>query len=420
MKFLLSLVLIVGLVGCGDGASSPDGDAAQTNPQPQSDAKSDDQSNTETDAKSDTEIVGTPDTKKSDPATSSVAGTDILIGAWTQVKTDPNQLETTWTFQEGGEGRMGALGVPGLKFTWKADGTDKLEVTMGERQMSLGYAVTGDTLTLSPPNDGPQIELKRGGGVASSKHPAELVHTWKSDPIFSKGVTQTMVLGKSGDLVLTPKDGKATKGKWEVDGNRIKLMFRDPVSGDDRQQEFSLVIGGSEVESDDGKTTEKRASLFLKGVGDNKTSIMYERPLPAATETDKDEATAATPEESLAALKKLRARIQRNKQGEIVQVDLTNTSITDSGLKHLKGLAKLQRLMLDNDEISDDGLVHLKGLVSLQDLSLAGTPVSDEGLAHLKGLKKLTVLHLAGSLVTPEGIADFKEAVPGCKVNKPF
>ena len=64
--------------------------------------------------------------------------------------------------------------------------------------------------------------------------------------------------------------------------------------------------------------------------------------------------------------------------------------------------------------------MHLKGLVSLQDLSLAGTPVSDEGLAHLKGLKKLTVLHLAGSLVTPEGIADFKEAVPGCKVNKPF
>ena len=51
MKFLLSLLLIVGLVGCGDGASSPNGDAAQANPQPQSDAKSDDQPNTETDAK---------------------------------------------------------------------------------------------------------------------------------------------------------------------------------------------------------------------------------------------------------------------------------------------------------------------------------------------------------------------------------
>ena len=29
MKFLLSLLLIVGLVGCGDGASSPNGDAAE-------------------------------------------------------------------------------------------------------------------------------------------------------------------------------------------------------------------------------------------------------------------------------------------------------------------------------------------------------------------------------------------------------
>ena len=96
MKFLLSLLLIVGLVGCGDGASSPNGDAAQANPQPQSDAKSDDQSNTETD----TEIVGTPDTKKSDPATSSVAGTDILIGAWKQVTTDPDQLERRGRFRK--------------------------------------------------------------------------------------------------------------------------------------------------------------------------------------------------------------------------------------------------------------------------------------------------------------------------------
>ena len=59
-------------------------------------------------------------------------------------------------------------------------------------------------------------------------------------------------------------------------------------------------------------------------------------------------------------------------------------------------------------------------MVRLQHLSLAWTHVRDEGLSHRKGLTKLTVLHLAGSLVTPEGIADFKEAVPGCKVIKPF
>ena len=64
---------------------------------------------------------------------------------------------------------------------------------------------------------------------------------------------------------------------------------------------------------------------------------MYKRQLQAVTKTDE-----VTPEESLAGLKKLGARVQRNDQGEIIQVDLGNTSNTDTGLKHLKVWAKLQ------------------------------------------------------------------------------
>ena len=284
MKYLFSLVLIAALVGCGDGGSSPNDDAAQPNPQAKSDAKP----NTKTGAK--------PNEKKNDSANSPSDGTDILIGPWIPVIGGPNNPAFTYTFKKGGEGSMTAPGVPSLKFTWKTHGPDKLELIISGREVSINYAVTGDTLTFSPPSEGPQkdsppMEFRRGDSVASSKHPAVLVHKWTSDPISSNGVTQTMVLGKSGDLVLTPKEGKAAKGKWEVDGNQLKLMFVDPVSGDDRQQEFSLVIGGSEMESDDGTITDKRANLYLTGVGDNKTSILYERPLPAATKTDE-----ATPE----------------------------------------------------------------------------------------------------------------------------
>ena len=299
MKYLLSLVLIVGLVGCGDGASSPDGNAGQTNPQPQShdqpNPDSDDPPNPETDAKHNTEIDDKPDDKKSNPAASTVAGTGILIGAWTKVITGPSVLAPTYTFEEGGEGSITGPGAPPQKFTWKTNGTDKLELSIDGRQVSVSYAVASNTLRLSPPNDGPQMEFTRG---APSKHPAELVHTWISDRLLSNGVRQTMVLGKAGDLVLIQKKhlGKAAKGKWEVDGNRIKLMFVDPVSGNDRQQEFSFVIGGSEIASEDGKTTDKKANLILKGVADNKTSFVYERPLPAATKTD--EAIAAPSEES--------------------------------------------------------------------------------------------------------------------------
>ena len=295
MKYLFSLVLIVGLVGCGDGASSLDGNAAQTNSPPQSDDQpnpdGDAPPNHETDADHNTDIDDKPDDDKSNPATSVASGTGqwtsdpVLIGAWSK---EIGGLAMTYTFKEGGEGSITGTGVPPMKLTWKTDGTGKLQLSIDGRQVSTGYAVTGDTLRLSPPknggqNDGPQMVLKRS---TPSKHPAELAHAWKTDRILSKGLRQTMVLGKSGDLVLTPKEGKAAKGKWEVDGNRIKLMFVDPVSGDERQQEFSFAIGGSEIESEDGKITNKRANLFLNGIGDNKTSITYERPLPSATTTD--------------------------------------------------------------------------------------------------------------------------------------
>jgi hypothetical protein len=76
MKYLLSLVLIVGLVGivgCGDGASSLDGNAAQKKSPPQSDA----QPNPETDAQHNSEIDDKPEDKKSNPATSAAAGTGL-------------------------------------------------------------------------------------------------------------------------------------------------------------------------------------------------------------------------------------------------------------------------------------------------------------------------------------------------------
>lgn len=105
MKYLFSLVLIAALVGCGDGGSSPNDDAAQPNPQAKSDAKP----NTKTGAK--------PNEKKNDSANSPSDGTDILIGPWIPVIGGPNNPAFTYTFKKGGEGSMTAPGVPSLKFT---------------------------------------------------------------------------------------------------------------------------------------------------------------------------------------------------------------------------------------------------------------------------------------------------------------
>ena len=137
-----------------------------------------------------------------------------------------------------------------------------------------------------------------------------------------------------------------------------------------------------------------------------------------------------------------RLMIERNDQGEVVEVHLVGlkvtdaglvhlkgmtkletlklqlTNITDAGLVHLKGLTKLQTLTIGSTKVTDAGLVHLKGMTGLQTLSLAGTKVTDAGLVHLKGLTKLQRLSLIETNVTDTGVADLKKALPNCKIIK--
>ena len=55
----------------------------------------------------------------------------------------------------------------------------------------------------------------------------------------------------------------------------------------------------------------------------------------------------------------------------MIDVCLNSTNVTDAGLGHLKGLAKLQSLYLSQTEVTDAGLEHLKGLTQLQSLYLS-------------------------------------------------
>ena len=117
------------------------------------------------------------------------------------------------------------------------------------------------------------------------------------------------------------------------------------------------------------------------------------------------------------ALEKDGAKFKRNDQGEVVEVSLELTKITDAGLVHLKGLTNLQTLNLRFTKVTDVGLEHLKGLTELQTLSLPGR-ITDAGLVHLKGLTNLQTLDLIGNNVTAAGVADLQKALPNCKIAK--
>ena len=131
---------------------------------------------------------------------------------------------------------------------------------------------------------------------------------------------------------------------------------------------------------------------------------------PKSSQAKTDKSPAQTPDaDPVAALKKIGAKIKRDEQGEVVEVVLPFSDITDSGLVQLKGLPKLQTLDLDGTKITAAGLAHLKGLTSLQKLNLGGTRLR---LLKIIGDKRF------GSKVTDAGIADLKKALPNCKITK--
>lgn len=129
---------------------------------------------------------------------------------------------------------------------------------------------------------GPAFGLGPNGEFAKSKHPAFIAHTWKTDP-FSRGTKHSATFGKEGVLTITPEKGKPLKGTWEVAGPRITLTYPDPETGKEKALEYQFLFGGGESEGADGKTIEIE-SLILKGAGNNKSSIVYERLLPTGGE----------------------------------------------------------------------------------------------------------------------------------------
>ena len=78
-----------------------------------------------------------------------------------------------------------------------------------------------------------------------------------------------------------------------------------------------------------------------------------------------------------------------------------------------------RELDLSGSSVTDTGVRELAGLTALTELNLSRTAVTDVGLKDLERLTNLQVLNLARTRVTPTGVAAFKAAVPKCLVAAP-
>ncbi len=95
---------------------------------------------------------------------------------------------------------------------------------------------------------------------------------------------------------------------------------------------------------------------------------------------------------------------------------LDNTQVGDGGLEHLRGLTNLEFLSLNDTQISNAGLEHLRGLTNLKFLILDNTQISGAGLSHLRGLANLRELSLHNTQVTRAGIEELQKALPDCEI----
>jgi hypothetical protein len=97
----------------------------------------------------------------------------------------------------------------------------------------------------------------------------------------------------------------------------------------------------------------------------------------------------------------------------IMELDLSDTSLTELDYLKEKGLTNLKALDLDSTQVSD--LEPIKDLKNLQELSLISTQVSD--LEPIKNLTNLITLWLINcENITDEQVKDLKKALPELEV----
>jgi hypothetical protein len=120
-------------------------------------------------------------------------------------------------------------------------------------------------------------------------------------------------------------------------------------------------------------------------------------------------ATVGTSLDALAACRPLR------------QLALSNSRVTDDGLRAVATLPQVERLLLDgNSAITDDGIGALAAMKQLRTLRLSGTPVTGAALSQLTALRRLESLELVGCPgVAADDVAAFRKALPRCQVAHP-
>ncbi len=86
------------------------------------------------------------------------------------------------------------------------------------------------------------------------------------------------------------------------------------------------------------------------------------------------------------------------------QLNLENTTVTDSITPSLTRLTRLETLNLSGTDVTSSGMETLSRLVRIEHLAINNTDVNDKGLAFLTTLTRLQSLEIADTKISPVGL----------------
>jgi uncharacterized membrane protein len=97
--------------------------------------------------------------------------------------------------------------------------------------------------------------------------------------------------------------------------------------------------------------------------------------------------------------------------GDVAELDLASTTVSDTDMEHLAKFTNLRRLKLNETKITDEALKTIGKLENLQSLNLYGTNVSDVGIKALSNLKHLKKTYLWNTKVTIDGAESLRKSL---------
>lgn len=99
---------------------------------------------------------------------------------------------------------------------------------------------------------------------------------------------------------------------------------------------------------------------------------------------------------SVAGLEEAGAKLKKDGDGLVIEVDFRGSTIGDAALENLAGLRRVRSVLLNETAITDVGMAAVGKVATLQNVDLRGCTISNAGLKPLTALSELKALRLSG------------------------